>query len=159
MVGREAMGISVRSVLLAALTPALAGVVGGTIGAAVAQAETCPNEQIRAEQTYASTLPGCRPTSRSRPWKRTSPAEGAAGFVQASPSGGGVTFYSILPFPGVGAAVSQVTYLSTRVGAPGEERWWTRGLMPQTPPGASGHVVGLNGLEHDDRRGKERGRA
>ena len=119
MVGREAMGISVRSVLLAALTPALAGVVGGTIGAAVAQAETCPNEQIRAEQTYALTLPDCRAYEQVSPVeKNLSDAEGAAGFVQASPSGGGVTFYSILPFPGVaGAAVSQVT-ISAPASAP-----------------------------------------
>jgi hypothetical protein len=138
----ETRGISVRSILLAVLTLAFTGVVSGANGAERAHAETCPNEEIRAQEAYASALPDCRAYEQVSPVdKNLSDALGEIGTVQASPSGGGVTFYSVAPFPGAASApIPGVTYLSTRQ----EGGWVTRDLMSQTQPGASGHVIALN---------------
>jgi Tol biopolymer transport system component len=90
--------------------------------------------------TSASGLPDGRVYEQVSPTdKDYTDALGGPGEVQASPSGDGVTFFSISPFPGVPGAPSFPTYLSTR----GGDGWSTQGLLPVTAPGAVAPVVGL----------------
>jgi hypothetical protein len=63
-----------------------------------------------------------------------------AGFVQASGSGEGVSFFSVAPFASTeGAAVVTPTYLSFRSSG----GWLTGGVLPAVPPGALESVLGL----------------
>jgi hypothetical protein len=102
----------------------------GTI-AAYAQAEGCPNEQLRRQDGYALGLPDCRAYEQVSPVdKNFTDALGESDIVQSSASGDGVTFFSGAPFPGVLSATSIPLYLSTR--ADGE--WSTQGLVPSTIP-------------------------
>jgi hypothetical protein len=90
--------------------------------------------------TTASGLPDGRVYEQVSPVdKNSTDALGGANQVQASPSGDGVTFYSVSPFPGVAGASNFPTYLSTR----GGDGWLTQGLLPVTDPGSLAHVVGL----------------
>jgi Tol biopolymer transport system component len=80
-----------------------------------------------------------------RVYEQVSPADknytdalGGTGLVQASPSGDGVTFYSISPFPGVAGSEDFPIYLSTR----GGDGWSTQGLEPATDPGSFADVDG-----------------
>jgi hypothetical protein len=112
------------------LTFVCTGLGAGTI-AAYAQAEGCPNEQLRGQQGHTLALPDCRAYEQVSPVdKNFTDALGESDVVQSSPSGDGVTFFSDAPFPGVLSATSIPLYLSTR--ADGE--WSTQGLVPPTIP-------------------------
>jgi hypothetical protein len=118
----------------------LAGAACGVLLAASAQAEGCTNEQLRARQVYALRLPDCRAYEQVSPVDKSgTDALGEPGIVQSSPSGGGVTFFSVLPFPGVAGASGLETYLSTRAGS----GWSTQGLLPRSDPGSRAFVTGL----------------
>jgi hypothetical protein len=109
---------------------ACAGLGAGTL-AAYAQAEGCPNEQLREQDGYALKLPDCRAYEQVSPVdKNFTDALGEADVVQSSPSGDGVTFFSAVPFPGVLSATGPSLYLSTRAGG----EWSTQGLVPPTIP-------------------------
>jgi hypothetical protein len=117
-------------------------------GATFARAEGCPNEQLRAQEGAALGLPDCRAYEQVSPVaKNFADAAGISGLVQSSPSGQGVTFFSLTPFPGVLSAASTPLYLSSR-GAGG---WSTQGLAPPPePPAAGGFEEGLTeGLSED----------
>jgi hypothetical protein len=95
--------------------------------AAYAPAQGCPNEQLREQDGHALALPDCRAYEQVSPVdKNFTDAAGFPGLVQSSPSGEGVTFFSIAPFPGVTSAASIPTYLSTH----GDGGWSTQGLAP-----------------------------
>jgi hypothetical protein len=111
--------------------------------AAVARAEACPNEQIRTQEVYAPALPDCRAYEQVSPVaKNLTDAAGQPGIVQASPSGNGISYFAVAPFPGMaGSAEHAPTYLSVR--SPGEE-WLTEGLLPSADPGSEDQVLGLS---------------
>ena len=99
--------------------------------AAYAQAEGCPNEQLRGQEGHALALPDCRAYEQVSPVDKSfTDAVGEADVVQSSPSGDGVTFFSLAPFPSVLSATSTPLYLSTR----GDSEWSTQGLVPPTDP-------------------------
>jgi hypothetical protein len=126
--------IGARRALPAVAVLVLAGLGSGTLAAAV-RAESCPNEQLREQEGYALALPDCRAYEQVSPvGKNFTDAAGIPGLVQSSPSGEGVSFFSIAPFPGVSSAVSIPAYLSTR-GAGG---WSTQGLAPPANPLTTG---------------------
>ena len=105
--------------------------LGAWTFAVVARAEGCPNEQLRGDDGYALTLPDCRAYEQVSPVaKNFTDALGEADVVQSSPSGGGVTFFSHVPFPGVLSATDPSLYLGTRAGG----EWSTQGLVPSTAP-------------------------
>jgi len=108
-----------------------------------AHADGCPNEQIRQKQVYGSRLPDCRAYEQVSPIaKNLTDAAGEPGVVQASPSGAGVSFFSVAPFPGTAGSGGQVpTYLSAR--APVGDDWLTEGLLPAADPGSHEQVIGL----------------
>lgn len=123
------VGVAARALTVAAAL-ALAGLVAW-IFAAAARAEGCPNEQLRGQDGYALALPDCRAYEQASPVdKNFTDALGEADVVQSSPSGDGVTFFSIAPFPGVWSATGPSLYLSTRTGG----EWSTQGLVPPTVP-------------------------
>jgi hypothetical protein len=133
--------------LLLLLTFVCAGLGTGTFEA-YAQAEGCPNEQLRAQDGYALALPDCRAYEQVSPVaKNFADALGEADVVQSSPSGEGVTFFSAAPFPGMLSAASTPTYLSSRGGG----EWSTQGLAPPANhPVAGGSEEGLTeGLTED----------
>ena len=112
------------------LTFVCVGLGAGTF-AAFAQAEGCPNEQLRGQDGYALKLSDCRAYEQASPVdKNFTDALGEADVVQSSPSGDGVTFFSDAPFPGVLSATGPSLYLSTRAGG----EWSTQGLVPATIP-------------------------
>jgi len=127
--------------LLALLTFVCTGLGTGTL-AAFARAAGCPNEQLREQDGYALRLPDCRAYEQASPLdKNFADALGEADAVQSSPSGEVVTFFSIVPFPGVLSAASIPTYLSSR----GAGEWSTQGLAPPANhPTAEGSEEGLN---------------
>ena len=110
-----------------------------------AQAEGCPNEQLRGQEGAALRLPDCRAYEQVSPVaKNFADALGEAGVVQSSPFGGGVTFFSHMPFPGVLSATGPSLYLSARGGG----EWSTQGLVPPSAPRSlpahgSASVLGL----------------
>ncbi len=121
--------------------------VGGVCGIA-SSAQACPAETERARdaQHYESQLPDCRAYEQVSPVdKNTTDAMGKPGFVQSSPSGESVSYYSLAPFPAIPGASESPTYLSTRGGL----GWSTQGLLPSTEPPADAQVLGLtdNGQE------------
>jgi hypothetical protein len=140
------MEIGLRQALLTVMTFVLAGAAGALT--ATAQAEGCPNEALRAgglenpatHEPYSAGLPDCRAYEQVSPVdKNLSDATGPRDTVQSSPSGEGVTFLSVVPFPGVPGAAEYPTYLATRGGA----EWSTQGLLPESDPGTSTQVLGL----------------
>ena len=133
--------------LLLLLTFVCTGLGTGTLTAS-ARAEVCLNEQLRGQDGYALQLPDCRAYEQVSPVaKNFTDALGEADVVQSSPSGEGVTFFSIAPFPGVLSAASTPTYLSSR----GAGEWLTQGLAPPANhPVAGGSEEGLTeGLTED----------
>ena len=131
-----------RQALLMAMTLVLMIVAGGA-PAAVAQSDGCPNEQIRKQQVDGSHLPDCRAYEQVSPVsKNLTDAVGEPGLVQASPSGDGVSFFAIAPFPETaGSAGQPPTYLGVR--SPGGDGWLTEGLLPEANPGSDDQVKGL----------------
>jgi len=137
----------VRWMLLAAAALALTGLGGGVLPAA-ARAEGCLNEQVRGQEGDALRLPDCRAYEQVSPVdKNFTDAAGIPGLVQSSPFGDGVTFFSMVPFPGVLSAASTPTYLSVR----GGDGWSTQGLAPPAShPTAGGSEEGsTKGLTED----------
>lgn len=131
--------MSVKSTV--ALVVFVIAVSGVGTPAAFGQGE-CSNELIRGLQTIVPQLPDCRSYEQVTPVdKNATDALGASGLVQSSLSGNGVTFFSILPFPGVAGAADFLTYLSTRA----DGLWLTQGLLPKSGPGSSTGVLGLVG--------------
>jgi hypothetical protein len=135
-----------RATTIAALTFALA-MVGGLTSAslpALASSEGCPNEAVRKTEaeydSYATQLPDCRAYEQVSPVeKNTTDAKGGTNWVQASGSGESISYYSVVPFPGLLAGSEFPTYLSTR-GAGG---WSTQGLLAPTFPSGVSNVIGL----------------
>ena len=118
------------SLPLLLLTLVCAG-LGAGIFATRAQAEGCPNEELRGQDGYSLKLPDCRAYEQvSLVAKNFTDALGEADVVQSSPPGDGVTFFSDAPFPGVLSATGPSLYLSTRAG----DEWSTQGLVPPTIP-------------------------
>ena len=119
--------------------PAVAGLVLAGLGSGPltvsARAESCLNEQLREQEGYALALPDCRAYEQVSPVEKNfTDAAGVPGLVQSSPSGEGVSFFSIAPFPGVSSAASIPAYLSTRGGG----EWSTQGLAPPASPLTTG---------------------
>jgi hypothetical protein len=107
----------------------LAG-LGGAL-ATPARAESCPNEQLRGRDGHSLALPDCRAYEQVSPvGKNFTDALGGSDVVQSAPAGGGVTFFSHAPFPGVLSATGPSLYLS----APAAGEWSTQGLVPPTVP-------------------------
>ncbi len=124
---------------LATVMALIAICVGGGALAASARAE-CANEEIRRTEVYALKTPDCRAYEQVSPTdKNFSDAVSIVGLVQGALSGDGVTFFSVLPFPGVPGAAEFPTYLSTR----GSEGWSTQGLLPPSAPGTAPFLVGM----------------
>jgi hypothetical protein len=141
------MPVAVRKPVSVGLS--LCALIGALlVFSAAAEAQGCPNESLRAagpenpatHAPYSMALPDCRAYEQVSPVKKNlSDAQGGNSSMQSSPSGEGVTFSSILPFPGISGASDFVTYLATR-GAGG---WSTEGLLPESDPGL---VSGVDGL-------------
>jgi hypothetical protein len=128
--GRASSGLGAGWVLLATMALVLADLGSGTL-AAPAQAEGCPNEQLRGQEGAALRLPDCRAYEQVSPVEKNfADALGETEVVQSSPSGGRVTFFSHAPFPGVLSATSPSLYLGTR----SDGEWSTQGLVPATVP-------------------------
>lgn len=116
---RWAAGSNLRAVSAVIVATVCLSAVMVTESATSSWAAGCPNEQIRLEQEYASTLPDCRAYEQVSPsQKNLADARGAIDEVQVSPSGESATFYSIIPFPGVLGSTEFPLYLSTRSNAP-----------------------------------------
>ncbi len=127
---------ALRSALLATLIS-----VGGVCGISTS-AQACPaeTEQARDAERYGSQLPDCRAYEQVSPVdKNTTDAVGRPGFVQSSPSGESLSYYSVVPFPAIPGASELPTYLSMR----GSLGWSTQGLLPLTEPPAEAQVLGL----------------
>jgi Tol biopolymer transport system component len=113
------------------------------VPASTAHAGACRSEtvQIREQEPYASHLPDCRAYEQVSPInKNLADALGATGYVQSSPFGGAVTFFSASPFPEVVPGSSEYpTYLATSE----REGWSVRGLLPPSDPGWFAKLVGV----------------
>jgi hypothetical protein len=108
--------------------------------AAPVWAEACPNEQFRAEQSHALSLPDCRAYEQVSPAEKNGvDAIGSVGVVRAATSGEGFSYFSEFPFPGVEGAGQAETYVSMR----GPEGWATEGLLPKSPPNLIAAATGL----------------
>jgi hypothetical protein len=137
-----------RTMTMLVLVAAVGGALALALPSAARAAEPCPNESLRTagpenpitHEPYSAGLPDCRAYEQVSPVeKNLSDAAGPLGQVQASPSGEGVTFFSVLPFPGVPGAGTLLTYLATR----GEGGWSTQGLLPESDPDKRTNVRGL----------------
>jgi hypothetical protein len=109
-------------------------------GATVARAAECPaNEAIREREVYALRLPDCRAYEQVTPTdKGGSNAPGAAGLVQASRAGDGITFFATAGLGGLGEPEFP-EYLASR----GADSWGTAGLLfAREPSGPNAGVVG-----------------
>jgi hypothetical protein len=104
---------------------------------ALALSEPCPNESLRGGPSAA--LPDCRAYEQVTPVDKdgTNPT-GAPSFVQATPSGDGITFLTDSGVPGGVGAGEFPLYLSS-LGAAG---WSTQGLMPTPAAGTAESVLG-----------------
>jgi hypothetical protein len=144
------MGDRVRQRLSTVMMLVLAAAAGGALAlpSAARAAEPCPNESLRSggledpitHEPYPTGLPDCRAYEQVSPVdKNLADAMGAGTAVQSSPSGNGVTFGSLLPFPGVPGAANFLTYLAARGGG----EWLIQGLLPESDPGTYTMVGGL----------------
>jgi hypothetical protein len=105
-----------------------------------ALAGSCPNEAIRKTEPYGSALPDCRAYEQVSPVdKNATDAAGRPGYVQSSPDGERVSYYSVVPFPVSVTAPEFPIYLSTRAPA----GWSTQGLDAPVEPGGTDEVRGL----------------
>jgi hypothetical protein len=104
---------------------------------ALALAEPCPNESLRGGPSAA--LPDCRAYEQVTPVEKdgTNPTGGPS-FVQATPSGDGITFLTDSGVPGGVGAGEFPLYLSS-LGAAG---WSTQGLLPTPAAGTAESVLG-----------------
>ena len=97
-------------------------------------AQECPNAAVRDSQAYGLQLPDCRAYEQVSPTnKNLTDVQGQGGQVWSSPSGEGVTFFSLLPLPlGLGSG-EFTTYVAHR--DPAKEDWTYEGLLPPSNPG------------------------
>ena len=103
-----------------------------------ARAEACNAETEGVRGAEGSSLPDCRAYEQvSPPEKNTTDAVGSPGYVHSSTLGESVSYYSIVPFAGLGSPEFP-SYLSTRA----SEGWSTQGLLPLTQAGADSEVRG-----------------
>jgi hypothetical protein len=103
----------------------------------------CPNAAFRLGA--GEFLPDCRAYEQATPVdKNGGSAAGLVRFVQASESGGAISFYSQAGFPGGVGAQDFATFVASR----GSASWSTLGALP---PQALGVNAGLIGLSGDDR--------
>jgi hypothetical protein len=113
------------------------------------RAETCSalTERVRKEESGASGLPDCRAYEQVSPVAKNGlDSLGGPFQTHASPTGDRVTFYSLLPFPGVVGSSSAVpTYLGSR--APEADGWTFEGLQPPAAAGTEGRDVQLGVTE------------
>jgi hypothetical protein len=125
------------------LSAMLTVVIVGMVSTSSARAAGCPNEQLREAQVYGSRLPDCRAYEQVSPvLKNLTDAAGEPEIVQAAPSGDGVSFFAVAPFPGTAGSGGQVpTYLGVR--SLGGDEWLTEGLLPAADPGSTDQVIGL----------------
>jgi hypothetical protein len=106
---------------------------------AAASAE-CPNEAVRNVEPYGSALADCRAYEQVSPVnKNGGDALGVPYLTEASPSGEGVVYFSLLPFSGVEGAADFPTYLSSFAAG----GWSTQGLLPPSNPTSITGVLGL----------------
>jgi len=121
---------------------AMAGSVGVLLGgSAVAGACPAETESVRDNEPMAQRLPDCRAYEQVSPVdKNTTDADGKPGHVQSSPTGESVTYYSVVPFPGIPGSSDFPYYLGMRGGA----GWSTQGLLPLVEPYAEGAVRDLD---------------
>jgi hypothetical protein len=132
------MKIRIRRTLLTMALLALAAAGSGAMAVSALAQGMCVNEQLRTQDAYSPSLPDCRAYEQVSPVdKNLNDALGQPGVVQAAPSGAAVTFYSLLPFPGVPGSPGPVTYLSAR----GGDAWLTQGLAPPSQPNFATEVV------------------
>jgi hypothetical protein len=120
---------------------AFCGLVGNA-WLAPPQAVACSSEteEIRQSEVYALRLPDCRSYEQVSPVdKNATDAAGKPGYVQSSPTGDSVTYYSVVPFPESVNASEFPTYLGRRK----DDTWSTQSLLPSANPGASTEVVGV----------------
>ncbi|MGA2163638.1 MAG: hypothetical protein ABSH36_04140 [Solirubrobacteraceae bacterium] len=105
-----------------------------------ASAAECTNGQSRADQAYASRLPDCRAYEQVSPVdKNATDAVGLPGVVESSATGEAVTFFSLVPYPGIVGGAEYPTYLAER----GVVNWSFQGLVPPSEPGAPAAVEGI----------------
>src|ERR1700733_6224999 len=105
----------------------LCAVIGFSALSIATSAEACPveTEHVRELESYASRLPDCRAYEQISPVnKNTTDADGKPGYVESSPLGESVSYYSVVPFPEIPNALEFPLYLSTRKGT----GWSTQGL-------------------------------
>jgi hypothetical protein len=134
---------SARAPSAVARTAIAASIVASVSPAATAWAEGCSNESLREREAYATLLPDCRAYEQVSPVaKNLTDAVGGTGIVQAAPSGGAVTFFSVASFRETAGFAKQLpTYLGTR--SSGDE-WVTDGVVPPAFAGSDGQVIGLS---------------
>lgn len=103
-----------------------------------AQAEACPNEQVRRLEAYAARLPDCRAYEQVTPVNKDGgQAQGAIGLEASSPAGDRITWLSDSGLPGQQGASDFPLQLSSRASG----GWSTQGLLPPSPPGAFNDIV------------------
>lgn len=141
------MGACYRlTALRVALLVGSAAVVGALCVSAPAEACLTETDHVREVEPFARYLPDCRAYEQVSPMaKNTTDAIGKPGFVETSPSGDSVSYYSIVPIPGVVGATQFPRYLSTRTGSD----WFTQGILPLTEPYASSEILGLTNDNHE----------
>ncbi len=100
--------------------------------------DPCPNDAFRTDLPSAH-LPDCRAYEQASPvQKNGGHAIGFSSFVQATPTGDGITFMSDAGFPGGEGSQELPLYLASR-GAGG---WFTEGLLPPAATGQKAHAIG-----------------
>jgi hypothetical protein len=125
--GRLCTSITARGLvccLVSALV--LAACVGGlAAGPAWAQESSCPNEQRRVEQPFASGLPDCRAYEVVSPLEKD---DNGASYIasRAAEFGEAVTYFSLGSFAEPKAALLEGRYLSRREA----NGWSTRNISP-----------------------------
>jgi hypothetical protein len=140
---RELDVLRARSLVLLAIGMSIVSFVGHPAFAEACAAET---ESIRQVEPHGQSLPDCRAYEQVSPVaKNTSDAYGRPGFVQSSLTGESVSYYSIVPFPGISGSSEFPIYLSTRGGLD----WSTQGLLPLLEADASAKVLGLTADNHE----------
>jgi hypothetical protein len=130
--GGSAAGVCVRRAAMAAL---LASAGGWIWSSAAAQAQACPNEDVRAQEVYASRLPDCRAYEQVSPVdKSATDAAGGVRLVQAAPDGEAVTFWAVSPFAPTMGGAALPTYLGIR--SPEGNQWSTQNAEALVHAGA-----------------------
>lgn len=134
---RELNGLRACALALLAIGVSIVSFVGHPAPAEACTAET---ESIRQVEPHGQSLPDCRAYEQVSPVdKNTSDAYGRPGFVQSSLAGESVSYYSIVPFPGIPGSSEFPIYLSARGGLD----WSTQGLLPLLEADAEAKVLGL----------------